>query len=369
VSDMGRRQFLSRVAASTVAASVMGWPLDSAAQTGAPVIGAVSGQLVHGAGLQIGGSSFGTKAVAAPLCFDQMTTGAWDPSWGRAGSDWHIDYGSPFSIVTTLPRHTRNGSFSAYANMKWEMAASLATDSPGCSINGGVPTVFAQFWCRLGPNWAWPGSFSDSLANIKVFRMYNSSNNAHLNMELSTCIFSNEVGYAKYLSWNPETALTLNTWHCFQFAYQENSAVNARDGVFVFWFDGKEICRYTDVPFRTVNTNHLYPLIIGFYNAFSANGRSPSDFRMHDVYLDSSWARVELGDASVYSSCSHREIQRLTSWTGSSIGVNINLGSFPDNANLYLFVTNGAGQVSQGFQVQGGTEAPPRPPQGVTIKV
>lgn len=68
-----------------------------------------------------------------------------------------------------------------------------------------------------------------------------------------------------------------------------------------------------------------------------------------DVYLDKTWARVMIGNASTLAACTHLEIQIPTSWSGTSVGVRINRRTFPGGDSPYLFVVNEDDVASVGF--------------------
>jgi len=61
--------------------------------------------------------------------------------------------------------------------------------------------------------------------------------------------------------------------------------------------------------------------------------------------IDTTQARVEIGDNPVYEQCTHREIQPVESWSDTEISMTVNLGSFEPRDNIWIFVLNGSGQV------------------------
>ena len=65
-----------------------------------------------------------------------------------------------------------------------------------------------------------------------------------------------------------------------------------------------------------------------------------------DIYINNSWARVEIGDDPDYDSCTHREMQIPTAWSSDSVDITVNQGSFPDGATAYLFVVDEDGIVN-----------------------
>ena len=367
VNPTSRRQFLG-VMGSAVGAAVVGWPSRADAQSSFPVISGMNGTLAHGNAVTIEGSALGTKAAAAPLIFDQMTTGAFSPLWAGTGYDYNTGR-SPFTFVTSNPRHTRNNSWSAYANINREMLASLSGGSNS-------QTWFCQYWLRLGSNWAWNSDINLSLGNVKFFRIWSTRGNAIENFVMAFhgangAIFDVEgVGQWHGSEWPTRTRdLSVGNWHCLQFAYQDSSAVGAANGSITVWCDGAVKISYNNLITRGSESDFKRPAILGFYNSHSSGGKD-SDFQIADPYIDNTWARVELGNASTYAACTRREIQRTSSWTPSAVGFTVNLGGFGDAGMAYLYLTDGSGRTSGGYPVTlggNGQLLPPRAPTGVTI--
>ncbi len=76
-----------------------------------------------------------------------------------------------------------------------------------------------------------------------------------------------------------------------------------------------------------------------------------SEIFFGELYADDSWARVVIGNASTYASCTHREIQIPSAWSATEITATVNTGSFSDNDDAYLFVVDADGDVSAGYAV------------------
>ena len=90
------------------------------------------------------------------------------------------------------------------------------------------------------------------------------------------------------------------------------------------------------------------PYVIGFWDSWGYSGGAMPAYYA-DIVVDESWARVELGNASVHGACTHLEYQPATAWSGSSVTVNLNYGAFSEGDSVYLFVTDENGARSAGF--------------------
>jgi hypothetical protein len=84
-----------------------------------------------------------------------------------------------------------------------------------------------------------------------------------------------------------------------------------------------------------------------------------------ELYVDVTQARVELGNASTFSSCTHKEIQIPTAWSSGSLSFSANVGTFSPGSNVYLYVVDSNGSVnSNGYPlVVGGTVEDEHPGQ------
>jgi hypothetical protein len=88
-----------------------------------------------------------------------------------------------------------------------------------------------------------------------------------------------------------------------------------------------------------------------------------------EVYIDNTLARVEIGNASTFAACTHREIQIPTKWSGTSVTVTVNRGSFAVGNTVYLYVVDASGVTnSNGYAmtIQDATSAP-SPPENLHI--
>jgi len=66
-----------------------------------------------------------------------------------------------------------------------------------------------------------------------------------------------------------------------------------------------------------------------------------------ELYIDNSWARVEIGNDPVLENCTHREIQPATTWTSTDITTTLNQGSLPPG-DYWVFVIDESGVPSAG---------------------
>jgi len=99
-----------------------------------------------------------------------------------------------------------------------------------------------------------------------------------------------------------------------------------------------------------------------------ANG----SYKFDDVYIDYTWARVELGNAATWAACTRKEIQPPRQWSGTQITAQLNAGAFAPGQTAYVYVVDANGAVNTNGVpiVIGGTVTTtqrPQPPTNVRI--
>lgn len=116
-------------------------------------------------------------------------------------------------------------------------------------------------------------------------------------------------------------------------------------------FSHKQAWPYPDYIITRTDENQDFvdSLQLGY---LTVNGLLESNTYWDDVYIDNSWARVEIGDQQIYDECTHREMQIPTSWSNNSIEISINQGAFQDGGMVYLFVVDEDGTPSEGYPIK-----------------
>jgi hypothetical protein len=338
-------------------------PLIKTSAATQPAIFGVSGTVANALPLVITGAGFGSKSTARPLVFEDFSASL-NPSLTNHGP-------VTLSNADNLrhPFSTRNGR----ADFK---KMPLGGDGYYFDYNGGTAANwFVQYWIKLAPNWRfgaapYPGP-DDGLANVKIFRMFPTGERNYSNVGYAVHGWENgslsrfvEFGAAPYVA-DSRPWFTPGAWHNVQVQYGENGGVDQTNGVIKLWVDGTLRDSTT-----TLNTNvgrdgpavNKRPYIIGFFDSWPASDAAVTNMYAYysDIYVDNSWARVELGNAATYGACTLREIQMPTAWSDGSVTVQVKQGAFTLGQVAYLYVTDASGNVSGGLRVSiGGGPAPP----------
>jgi hypothetical protein len=177
--------------------------------------------------------------------------------------------------------------------------------------------------------------------------------------ETQICVDPKTVGYS---SMTPNPYTTTDAWQRFDF----DVTGGVSNGIVT-------LTKYVTGSSKVTDTEGAYPThrsggawnYVMFQNYMGTGGGYPGissgNVWMDDIYIASTRARVEMGNASTYAACTHFEIQPFTSWASGSITVTLNRGSFGATDTVYMYVVNADGTYnSSGYQVVlGGSDTTP----------
>jgi hypothetical protein len=369
---LGTRQMSKFIAAKGLGCVLVVCALCAGAGTAnaQPAITAVSGTVTNNQTISISGTGFGAKGTAAPLVWEDFADGALDPNLPTRNGAVVINSDNlrhAFSSKNARSNYKTGGYYFGY---------DAAT----------APKWFVQYWIKLAANWRWGsssyGGGDDGLANIKFFRMFPSGSRTYANVGYSAHGFTGgdllrfvENGVSKYLGLDTQSFFTPNAWHNVQVEYGENSGAGQANGTMRLWIDGvlRDSTTTLDTnPTADGSAVNKRPYIIGFYDSWSPSDAPVSNMYAYygDIYVDNSWARVELGNAATYAACTHREMLLPSAWSAGAITARVAQGSFAAGQPAYVYVVDSAGRVNAtGYRVTiGGTgSTAPAAPTGLRI--
>jgi hypothetical protein len=330
----------------------------------APVITQATGTVSEGNILTIAGSGFGSKPSASPLVFDNFeagTVGAKVLTSKATVGQWQNGAGYDVPVYSSEQKHAGSKSVKLVARPNGAYSLSL-------NQNGSFPVVYMDWRVRLHyldrPSRSW-----------KPWRLYGNNDklqaNANLQCGASGMSIIHEGGDGGY--WWDDMPFGQDKWQHYQVILRASSAPGVADGVVKQYIDGKLVSDHRNVVTRTTSA-HWENIRVGHYWATDGvpecAGNSGADIFIDNIYIDTTWARVELGNASTYSASTKREIQIPVSWGANSIQLKVNAGSFTPGSQAYLYVTDADGVVNAtGYPVTiGGTSVVPLPPSNVIVQ-
>lgn len=353
-----------------LSAVALGISLLSSYAYGAPVVSTTSGTFSDNGSVTITGSGFGTKAAANPLVYDNFdagTSGAKVLTNKATVGQWQNGAGYDVGVYTTEQTHAGGKS------VKLSTAGGVYNMS--LNQNGSFSTVYMDWWVRVNYS-------SGKSRNWKPWRLYGANDTMQANAVImcNGSGMSTEPGSGNSFWWDA-MSYGQGTWQHYQVILKASSAAGRADGVVKQYIDGVLTSNHTGVVTRTTSAN-WDQIRVGHYWAMDGvsecAANSGANIYIDSLYIDTSWARVELGNSATYAASTKREIQIPTSWADGKISVNLNAGSFASGTTAYVYVTDASGNVnSVGYPVKIGssgsssgtdTTTAPTAPTGLTVQ-
>ena len=349
----------------------------------APSISSVSGQIVHGQSITISGSAFGTKPVPGPLVWDNFESGSLGtriggnaPTVRNISTSWVWSDGSSNGVV-----------YPVYSNA---VVRGVSTKSSlhdfstitGCALT--IPTAqttyYFTWWyhtVRTGANWPrqtkpfiLEGSTGDQMpaAYIGWGQVYPPPDES-----LRTALIDNSTTLEPTIWFDPSFSAIQGEWIRFEVLLIQSSS-NVHNGTFKVWVHTTatpSIAQPVNIggnALTRVTNNYWNALNIGDYYSHG-DATDGGKVYIDDFYLDNAQARVEIGNASTWSSCTRREIQIPSAWSDTSVTITVNQGLFKQGTSAYLYVVDSNGSVNpMGYPISIGVDPrAPAPPSGLKI--
>lgn len=325
----------------------------SSATYAIPGISSVDGEIGEGGTLTIQGNGF-TSLDTGTILYDQVSN---QPEYSKLSSGavvpddvgpWSQNssiYGNPMKILRTGDLRTNNSSAVYYgegqSTLGWPRA-----------FEGANNRKFYMSW------WYKPNQTANQGGSNKFCRVWDQSdgNGTRISLTQMHMTYSGTSGNSE-TSWGT-TQPDANIWNRLEIY------VDADTNTITAWLNGKITQNVAN--FQKASTSQgLTAGQIGFDPSISSDYPNYS-FRMTDIYVSPSPARVELSNSDTWNPASKREVLTPTSWSDGKIDVKLNYFSHDPSANLYIYVVDSEGNVNQsGFPL---CEKCPGKPVSVEIK-
>jgi hypothetical protein len=358
----------------------LGWGAQAVA---APAITSVQGDFVHGNQIAISGAGFGVKSPAQPYLWAPFE-GSIDPSPLGLTTEWTAVQGMAYA-----PGEGAGGTGGLKAtDNSGSWTARLDSDGWNWNDPGQKMYIFKKAK-RNFDIWDPPEGVnhfpSDTVINYKIWRLWTAGfkyPNVYLAPSNGSAIVEADPGLESHQSNWPYGSLanrkasmgTVGQWYTNELLVRSNTnAVGPGDG---FMQESTDGVVYAESPYEAYNGTRYWKMwdtanppsmTMNFVvHEVKANATYPSDWRAwaDDIYVDTTWARVMIGDAPTLEDSRHREIQIPAAWSDGSITITVNVGTFPGGSTPYLFVIDENNHASPGFPL-GEIVATPSAPTNV----
>lgn len=331
--------------------AVLGWVFVSHAWA-APAINSASGTIGHMQSITISGSGFGVKSPAKPYLWAPFDSGSLQPSSLGTITSWSLNesmaYNSNEGVGGTGCAKSSDGSGT------W----TLSVNASGFAWNDYNQKMYLFRKTKR--------NFDVGSTNWKVWRLWSdnySYPNAYVNT--GTCCGNISVeGIDEAGGWMDisKTVGPTGSYFTEEIIMKSNSNTSTADGYFAMYTNGVRGAElpYTDYSrkvwkMKDNSSQGSASMTMNFVvHGVKANTTFPGTYMYwaDDVYLDKTWARVMIGNASTFSSSTKKEIQIPSAWSATSITVIFNQGAFARGDTVYLYVVDADGNVnSQGYPV------------------
>ncbi len=152
--------------------------------------------------------------------------------------------------------------------------------------------------------------------------------------------------YGRSTQWSSPDSFEPNKWSRVELVF------NKTEHMVLAYMDGKLEWTHNDWLPASFQANGQLWEVSGMIDGpsrdyYNTNG----SYNFDDVYFDHTIARVEISDSEQWGEDvkSHREIQIPVEWSDTQIKITFNQGSFSEGNQVYLFVVDSNGNVSQGY--------------------
>lgn len=301
----------------------------------APSISGTSGTMSHGSSITISGSAFGSKGgtnANKPLIWADFETDINPTSLGHLTS-WDGNE----NLV-------RNVGGTQYTNSGANVVGTRSSGVRAFSFH--IEHTFSSKMYLSGKR-----RFSSvSSNNLKIFRMWNDVPSSFLVANVSAGVCYDESFTSAPNRFQPIT-LSANVWRTEEYRWQKSTSNGGvtGNGVWEFRLNGAQE-QFLDDLASTLSANYGQYLGLQIIDTFDTNDDLANGTTIHfdDFYVDDTWARVMIGNASTLSASTVLEVQIPSAWSDTSITVQVNRGSFGSTDSAYLFVVDANNVVSAG---------------------
>jgi hypothetical protein len=311
-----------------------------------PLITKVSGNFSDGEIVIVTGSNFGVKDPAKPLIWANFESGNLNATRLGIKSTW--DDTQEVSIYAN--DQLQNSNYCARGNLNTfnsvHFKVSKKHKKHYLYYKERFNFEFSEANCAVHSYFKGPRIW-DSSKFLSIYIFYQSEKALSTRTEVSG--IKGEDYFADHALPPKE-----NVWYSFEHQTQRNSNAEKSDGTNKIWRNGVLLINHKNVKthFNGYNEDWENIYLQGYFaNGYYCNSSPsiPAYLLFDDIYIDTTWQRVMIGDKQDFSKCTHREIMIPTKWTNEHIEIIVNMGALNSTSivNYYLFVVDSNGNTNQ----------------------
>lgn len=306
-----------------------------------------SGQFSDGSTVTLLGSGFGTKSTAKPQVWADFESGTAPTNLGVQTTWSYFEgptgYAPALSTADSAPGSTQS------------LRCNIGRESTGAFAIGSSITS-DTFYCFLKRKQAY-SSKSPLEDNWKEYRFWNGSVGGLPDMYISNQGFFPEFTNAcsESFTWmdSPWVELELNEWNTDE-VFIKQSTLNSCNGN-IYRRINNQNCGYTSNLLSTKSS--AYP---DGYNLWliqedptgSSTFNTDKFVYYDDVYMDNTFSRVMIGDASTLDACEHIEIQIPSAWSENEITIKTRIGGLGSLSGKYVYIFDASNNIISGWPKQ-----------------
>ncbi len=338
----------------------------------APSISLVEGDVVNLRQMIVIGDSFGLKATATPIKFDDFENyNNGDFIIGEGSNPHWINTGGESSFPEVVITKAHDGEKSIFSD--------FSLNSSDCSFTHArlefpqTTDMYTSYWIY------WDTSIGEDIAGNDFFKLsrFNSDeeyfgtpalkpgfypdygipegiaevNKGRLEYQILTTDTDNGEYFMMYSNGSFHN-LTHGSWHRLEmFVRLSTPPGDANSGEYEFFIDGQNIDMHVgwnqdDTITRVSDAEKSFNIFLLEMSGCRYTEEARPLMWQDDVYVDNTRARIEIGNASTWDTNTHRELQVSTSWFDSEVKFDLNLGSFSNDDKLYLYIVDHNGEFN-----------------------
>jgi hypothetical protein len=349
------RKILSFIVA--LAFSVQSWA--------APTVSSVSGTFGYEQAIYVSGSDFGTKIRNKPFFYGDWQDGSiiGDPVASNSSTIGIQNY----TIVTDNSNMRWGNGYIVKSNWTRDGTAtgrSATLNLDVTTYGAGGSKMYVAGWRK------WVNG--DTNGNWKLLRKFSPGG---AGTYPNGYIGNGDIANTGNWSWNLENQGNINggtqkygsysvptsTYRLEEYFFKHNTPGGTQNGSIDIRLNNSTVVSDSSFAFDyaslTGPIRHVY-----FQDTKTAisnpdPGASMASY-ISELYIDDSWNRVVIGNASTYSACTQLEIQPFTFWSNTSITVRLRPGAFANATGKFLFVVDNDNNASSGFALSSLSGAP-----------